>query len=121
LRTNYALAAVIVFLIEVAIAAFVHDALVRPYLGDSLAVVLVFLAIRAITPLGPRRSLAAAFAIACAIETGQGFHLADLLGLGRVRIARVVLGTGFDPVDFLAYAGGTVAVLIAESTRHRRG
>lgn len=120
-RTSYALAAILVFLAEIAIAAFVHDALVRPYLGDSLAVVLVYLAIRAITPLGPRRSVAAAFAIACAIEIGQWFHLADLLGLGHVRVARIVLGTGFDPVDFLAYAGGAVAVLIAESARRRRG
>jgi hypothetical protein len=118
-RTSYALAAILVFLAEVAIAAFVHDTIVRPYLGDSLAVVLVYLAIRAVTPLGLRRSIAAAFVIACAIEIGQWFHLADLLGLGHVRVARIVLGTGFDPVDFLAYAGGAVTVLVTENARSR--
>ena len=119
-RASYALAAILVFLVEVAIAAFVHDAIVRPYLGDSLAVVLVYLAIRAVAPFGARTAVVAAFAIACAIEIGQWFHLADLLGLGHVRIARIVLGTGFDPADFLAYAGGAVAAMIVERIRRQR-
>jgi Protein of unknown function (DUF2809) len=120
-RTAYAVAAILFFLTEVAIAALVHDAIVRPYLGDSLAVVLVYCAVRAATPLGMRWSAAAALALACAIEIGQWFHLADLIGLGHIRIARIVLGTGFDPTDFLAYAGGAVAVLIVEAARQRLG
>lgn len=116
-RFSYALAAILVFLTEVAIAAFVHDAFVRPHLGDSLAVVLVYLAIRAVTPRGVRWSAAAALTFACAIEVGQYFHLVDQIGLGGFRIARVVLGTGFDPEDFLAYAGGAAAVLLAEAAR----
>ncbi|MDB5676221.1 MAG: hypothetical protein JWM65_3203 [Sphingomonas bacterium] len=113
------MAAILVLLIEIAIAAFVHDALVRPYLGDSLAVVLVYLALRAATQLGVRWSAATAFAVACAIEFGQLFHAADMLGLGHYRVARVVLGTGFDPADFLAYAGGGVAVIAVEAVRRR--
>jgi len=119
-RASYAVAASLVFLVEVAIAACVHDAVVRPYLGDSLAVVLVYLAIRAVTPFAMRWSAAAALAVACAIEVGQWFHLADLLGLGHVRIARIVIGTGFDPADFLAYAGGAVAVVAVETARRWR-
>lgn len=120
-RPTYALAAVLAFLTEVAIAAFVHDAVIRPWLGDSLAVVLLYLALRAGTSLGPRRAIALAFAIACAIEVGQWFHLVDRLGLGHVGLARIVLGTGFDPADFLAYAGGAAAVLALEWLRGRRG
>ncbi|MDB5710901.1 MAG: hypothetical protein JWL96_2971 [Sphingomonas bacterium] len=113
------MAAIFVFLIEVGIAAFVHDALVRPYLSDSVAVVLVYLAVRATTPLDIRWSAATAFGVACAIEFGQLFHAADMLGLGQYRVARVVLGTGFDPADFLAYAGGGAAVLAAETVGRR--
>jgi hypothetical protein len=119
-RPCYALAAMLVFLAEVVIAAFIHDAFVRPRLGDSLAVVLVYLAVRAVTPLSVRWSAAAALVFACAIEIGQYFHLVDLIGLGHMRVARVVLGTGFDPADFLAYAAGAAAVIIAE-TALRRG
>ena len=108
------MAAILVFIIEVVIAAFVRDAFVRPYLGDSLAVVLVYLALRATTPLDVCWSAATALAIACAIEVGQWFHVADLLGLGHYRLARVVLGTGFDPADFLAYASGAGLIIMVE-------
>ena len=119
-RAGYAIAATLVFVIEVAIAAVVHDAIVRPYLGDSLAVVLVYLTIRAVTPRAIRWSAAAALAVACAIEVGQWFRLADRLGLGHVRVARIVIGTGYDPADFLAYAAGAIAVVAVEAARAAR-
>ncbi len=77
--------------------------------------VLGYLTIRAATPLGVRGATAAALAIACAIEGGQAIHLVDLLGLGHVRLARTILGTDFDPWDFLAYAIGAVAILMTEA------
>jgi hypothetical protein len=117
IRPTYALAALAVFAVEVGIALFVHDKLVRPHLGDSLAVVLVYLALRAVTPLRVGAAAIAAFAIACAIEVGQFFDLVDLLGLGACHVARVVLGTGFDPADFLAYAAGALGVLAIERAR----
>ncbi|MDH7975379.1 DUF2809 domain-containing protein [Sphingomonas sp. AR_OL41] len=82
--------------------------------------VLVYCALRAVTPLGVHGAVATAFAIACAIELGQFFHLVDRLGLGHCRVARVVLGTGFDLWDFLAYAGGAVMLLVAEAAWRSR-
>ncbi len=116
-RTFYTVAAIVVLLVEAAIAAFVDDAFVRPWLGDSLAVVLVYLALRSTTRLSVGSSTGAAFAIACAIEVGQYYHLVDLIGLGHYRLARVLLGVGFDPCDFLAYAAGAAATLFAEGAR----
>ena len=67
-RPGYAVAATVVFLIEVAIALWVHDDLIRPHGGDALAVVLVYLGLRAITPVGPKAGAAIALAIAFAIS-----------------------------------------------------
>ena len=114
LRPSYALATIAALGIEIAIARFVHDDFVRPYFGDSLAVVAVYLALRAVTPLRVVTAVAIAFAFACAIEVGQFFHLVDLLGLGTNRVARIVLGTTFGLTDFVAYAGGAVCVLAIE-------
>ena len=118
-RPTYALATIAVLGIEIAIARFVHDDFVRPYLGDSLAVVAVYLALRAVTPMGVVASVAIAFAFACAIEVGQFFHLVDLLGLGTNRAARILLGSTFVLTDFVAYAGGAVCVLAVERVRLR--
>ena len=119
-RPSYALATIAVLGIEIAIARFVHDDFVRPYLGDSLAVVAVYLALRAVTPLRLVAAVAIAFAFACAIEVGQYFHLVDVLGLGTNRVARIVLGTTFGLTDFVAYAGGALCVLTIETAREKR-
>ena len=116
-RPGYAAAALAVFAIEAAIAAFVHDGFVRPHLGDSLAVVLVYLGLRAVTRLGVTPATGWALGIAVGIEIGQYFHFARALGLGGNAIALVVLGSGFDPLDLLAYAAGALAVIAVERLR----
>ena len=116
-RRRYAIAAAVLFLVEAAIAVWVHDALIRPYLGDSLAVVLVYCGLRAASGWHWPTALAAALAIAVAIELGQVIGVLRLLGLDAVPLARVVLGTGYDPRDFAAYALGGLAVALVEWRR----
>ncbi|HVZ30512.1 MAG TPA: DUF2809 domain-containing protein [Asticcacaulis sp.] len=119
-RIIYGLAAIAVFAVEVLIALFVHDQIIRPYVGDILAVVLVYLGLRVVTPWNATAALLAALLIAVLIEFGQYFHLLDLLGLSRNRIARVVLGGAFDLKDFVCYAVGGALVLAAETLRKAR-
>lgn len=107
-RPGYALAAVLIFAIEVVIALFVRDAFVRPYLGDVLAVILVFVAIRAVFPVGSGPAAAIALSVAVIIELGQLVGILDILGLAHHQWLRIVLGTGFDLRDLLAYAAGAL-------------
>ena len=100
--------------VELLIALFVHDRLVRPYLGDSLAVALVYASIRAVTRLGVGPAVAAALGLAFAVEFGQYLEIVELLGLGGNRVARVLLGTHFEPQDFAAYTLGALGVLAVE-------
>ena len=112
LRWGFGLAALAVFAIEVLIALFVRDALVRPYVGDVLAVVLVYLGLRAVTPLEVKPAVILALTIAVMVELGQLFHLLDALGLAHNRLARVVLGGVFDIRDLACYGVGAVCVLV---------
>ncbi len=116
-RLPYLLAAAILLAIEVAIALFVHDAVVRPYVGDILAVILVYLMLRAMTPLTIRTALIVALLIAFAIEFAQLFHLLDRLGLGQNRLARVVLGGVFDLKDLVCYLAGAALAGALEAPR----
>ena len=115
LRIPYALAAIAVFAIEILIALFVHDQLIRPYIGDSLAVILLYLGLRAVTPLRVVPALMTALIIAFAIEFGQMFHLIDTLGLRGNRIAGFILGGSFDVKDLGCYVAGAMVALIVES------
>ena len=116
---HYAMATIFVLLVEVVIALFVHDRIIRPYLGDSLAVVLVYCGVRAVTPLSVRAAAALALAIALAVEFGQWIGYVDRLGLSHIRWARIVLGTGFDWHDLIAYSAGGAAILVVELRRGR--
>lgn len=111
MRLVYALLAGAVFLIEVVIALWWRDGFVRPYLGDVLAVALVYLALRAATRLDPLGAAGVALVVAVTIELGQLIHVLDAVGLGGNRLARVVLGGVFDPRDIACYLVGAVLAL----------
>jgi hypothetical protein len=106
-------------LVGVWIAVRIDDPLIRPYVGDSLAVMLIHTGLRAVTRLSVPVSIAMALAIAFAIEIGQWFRFVDAIGLGKYRVARIVLGTGFDPREFLAYPAGALLMPVAETACRR--
>lgn len=120
-RRLYAGAAVVLFCIEVAIALFVTDSFVRPYVGDVLAILLVYTFLRAITPLSLRSALATTLAIAVLIEVAQAAKLLSALGLGENRLARIVFGGSFDWLDLLAYAVGGIVIVGIELARPGKG
>ena len=120
-RIAYAAAALALVCIEVAIALFVNDAFVRPYVGDVLAILLVYAFLRAATPLSLRSALATTLAIAVLIEVAQAAKLLSALGLGENRLARIVFGGSFDWLDLAAYAAGGIVIVGIELARPGRG
>ena len=119
-RPAYALATVVVLVVEILIALYMRDAFIRPYGGDILAVVLVYLGLRAVTPMGVRSAALLALAVAFAIEFGQLFHVLDRLGLGHNRLLRVVLGGVFDVKDLACYVAGAALAWGGEAVLRRR-
>ena len=106
--------------VEICIALFFQDNFVRPYGGDVLAVVWVYAGIRSIRKTAPRRGAAIAFSIACLVELGQLVHIADRMGLAEGSAWRILLGTGFDGCDFLAYLAGALLIVAVEALVARR-
>lgn len=119
-RIGYGLAALAVFVTEVLIALFVHDRLIRPHVGDVLAVILVYLTLRAILPWKVVPALIATLAFAVVLEVGQLLDIIGLMGLRGQPLARIVLGGSFDVVDLACYAIGGGLILIAEIVRKQR-
>lgn len=119
-RGLYLIAAIGLFAIEVLIALFVRDDFVRPYVGDVLAIGLVYTALRALTPLSFPLALALTLAIALAIEVAQALGLLGALGLADNEVARIVLGGVFDWHDLAAYAAGGTIIAALETLTARR-
>lgn len=116
-RPGYALAALVLFLIEVAIALWVRDQWLRPIGGDVLAVMLVYCGLRAVTRLSVVPAAILAVAVGFAVEAGQALNMVDRLGLGGNPVARTVLGTSFAWEDLAAYVSGGMIVLLIERLR----
>jgi hypothetical protein len=119
-RWGYALATAILFGTELLIALFLNDPLIRPHIGDALAVILVYLALRTILPWKPLPAALTALGIAYAIELGQLFHIRDVLGLPNSRLVRFALGGVFDIKDLIFYTAGAILALIVEAARRER-
>ena len=100
--------------IEVVIGKYVHDAFIRPYLGDVLIVVAVYLLVRAIWPKGHRLLPVWVFLFAAAVECMQGFGWADLPVIRDTRLLRIVLGSTFDWRDIVCYAVGCCGIALVE-------
>jgi predicted membrane channel-forming protein YqfA (hemolysin III family) len=104
---------VVLVLIEVIIALFVHDSFVRPYLGDVIVVAVIYSFVRIIVPQGCKLLSLYIFIFAAAVEILQYFNLAKLLGVSNNRFMRILLGSTFDISDIVCYfVGCTLLFLI---------
>ena len=114
IRIYYAAATVILLAIEVFIALFVHDDFVRPYIGDVLAVIVVYTFVRIIVPEKCALLPLFVFIFAVCVEVLQYFDLVTLLGLENNRFLKILLGSVFDLKDIMCYAIGCALLGIYE-------
>jgi hypothetical protein len=113
-RPKYLLLTLLLFVVEVLIALYVRDRFIRPFGGDFLVVILLYCALRTVLNAKPWKLALFVLLFACGIEALQYLHIVDRLGLRGNRVARIVIGTGFDWLDLLAYVLGVAMVLVVE-------
>ena len=94
---------------------------VRDMLGDALwAAMIVWLVSARVPAARPSTRYGTGYAICALVETSQLFHTARLDALRATTIGHLVLGSGFDPRDFLAYGLGVAAVALLDLALRRR-
>ncbi len=111
---RYFRATLFLLLIEVLIALYAHDRIIRPYIGDLIVVILIYCFVKSFlnTPVWPTAIGVLIFSYT--IEVLQYFDLVHLLGLQDSEIARIVIGTSFAWADLLAYTVGIIILLFFE-------
>ncbi len=115
LNKKYLFLALLLFLAEVFIALFIQDAIIRPYGGDFLVVMLLYCVIKGVVNWSALTAAAAVLTFSYLLETLQYFKLVELLGLERYPLANVIIGTSFAWWDIAAYTSGIVTVLTVET------
>lgn len=123
--TRWAWIAIALAVIAVGLA--VHElglglpARARDVAGDALWAVMVFAWLGAIRPGSAVHARAGvALAISWAVEISQAYHTPQLDAVRQTTLGRLVLGSGFDPRDLVAYALGiaVAAALASIASRH---
>ena len=110
-RFPYWLSFFVILVAEVCIALFVHDAFVRPYVGDVLVTVLLCCLSRVVFPkLHPALPV---FGLSLAAELWQWLGLTQKLGLNGT-ILGIILGATADWRDILCYGLGCLLFSAAE-------
>ena len=112
-KRPYLLLAFAVFLLEVLIARYVNDAIIRPYVGDILVAVLLCALARLVVPRRMRLLPLWVFLFAVLVECSQFLNLVNLLHLDDTVLA-LFLGAVFDWKDLLCYALGCLAFYLVE-------
>lgn len=119
-RLKYATAFAVLFIIEILIAVFVHDAFVRPYIGDVLVVMLVCAFLRILFPEKPVALPVYATLFAVLIEVMQYFDFVKMLGFENNPIISTALGRTFDIKDIICYIIGGAIFFAAEKLVRRK-
>lgn len=103
----------ILFLVEVIIALFVNDSIIRPYGGDVLVVILIYYFVKSFIQTETIHLVISVILFAYLVEISQYFHLIKILNMQDNIIMETVLGHSFSWGDILAYTiGGIICYLI---------
>ena len=117
-RITYFILFSIFVVIEVLIALFVHDKLIRPYIGDVIVVWVMYCFVHIFIPNRIKLLPLYLFLFSAAVEIAQYFNYVSLLGLENNKFFRILLGTSFSFADLLCYAVGSAVCFIAEYFLH---
>ena len=112
---KYLLLTIILFLVELSIALFVKDRVIRPFVGDVLVVCLIYCFFRIFLQAKYWKVAFGVLLFACLIETLQYFDYVKILGLENNRILSVAMGRTFEWLDFGAYLTGFLLILLTEN------
>lgn len=101
----------LIFVIEVIIALFVNDSIIRPYGGDILVVILMYYFFKSFIKINPLPLALGVLLFAYAVEIGQYFNLVEILHLQNNTVMRIVIGSSFSWGDMVCYTLGAIICL----------
>ena len=104
--------ALILFVVEVLIALYVHDDFIRPFVGDVIVVWFIYYFIKTFVDIKPLYIAVFTLLFSFVVETAQYFELINILGLQNEKWARIVIGTSFSWWDMLCYFVGFLFLFV---------
>lgn len=118
-RITYFIGFIITFLIEILIAIYIHDNFIRPYIGDILVVICVYLFLKTIFLDKYKHLSLYVLILAIIVEIMQYFNLSSLISSNN-KVIKIVLGSTFDIKDIICYVIGFVIIILIQRLERRK-
>lgn len=112
-RVMYFIGFIVFFLIEIFIAIYVHDNFIRPYIGDILIIICIYLFAKTIFQNKLKYLSLYVLILAIVVEVMQYFNLANLIA-NNSRVMKIILGSTFDIKDIICYVIGYIIIVLTE-------
>ncbi|MDH0658342.1 DUF2809 domain-containing protein [Empedobacter sp. GD03865] len=106
--------AIIIFLIEVIIALYIKDKIIRPFVGDILVVIFIYYFIKAFINTKAINIAIFTLFFSFIVEILQYFNFVEMIGLGHNKAARIIIGTSFSWIDLLCYFVGFILLFFID-------
>jgi hypothetical protein len=116
-QKQYFALTLVLFLIEIFIALFARDQVIRPYGGDLLVVILLFCLIKSVINFPVTLTALGVLLFSYLVETLQFFNVVNHIGLANSKTANILIGNSFSWLDILAYTLGILLVLGIEKSQ----
>ena len=113
-RRIYLILTIVLFVIELLIALFVRDKIIRPYIGDLLVVMLLYCFVRGFFNVKVLPTLLGVLLFSFVVESLQYFKLLRLMNLEHSKTAKILLGSTFEWADLIIYTAGLILVFLVE-------
>lgn len=113
---KYFAVTILLFVIEVIIAIFVHDDFIRPYFGDFLVVILIYCFVKSFFNLPILKTALLVLLFSFAVEFLQYLNFIAIIGLENSKLAKIVIGNSFSWNDIFCYTLGVLCVILIETS-----
>jgi hypothetical protein len=120
LSRKYFALTLLLFAAEVFIGACLHDAVIRPFGGDFLVVILMYCFVKTVMNIPVNTAAAGVLITAYVVEVSQYFKLVAVLGLKRCPLANILLSNSFSWIDMLMYTLGALLVVGLEKLARKQ-
>jgi hypothetical protein len=104
----------IIFIIEVIIALYIRDKIIRPFVGDILVVIFIYYFIKAFINIKPLYIAIFTLIFSFVVEILQYFNFITLIGLEHNKAAKIIFGTSFSWIDLLCYFIGFIILFFID-------
>lgn len=114
-RKYYIISTTVLFIICVLIVKlFSHQPIIRGFMGDVLVIGLIYSFVQILFDFNSLKLSFSVLLLAYLVEILQYFNIVHVLGLSENRLAKIVIGSTFDILDFVSYTLGALLVIVFE-------